>query len=310
LFETRFLGRFIRLRNLVSTETRRNPEIVCSNPVALEIILKRPTENGRMIMSTGKSWKDLPAGVVNAAFQRLLGRPGGSVGEVVDCINTDPRYLMSVVQFMINDICRLSVSQEQACLIMGKNYLSVDRVVELFGIKPTKKQLALLEVVPFAEATLRACKDTHILAPVFPLSISDIIEYTNEVQFQYYCFSNDWCHYKGNFTKDKGKIGWYLLRKEPINGSMNKTWCGQNELLSGDEESPTAQVMVYIIIAYFLTTEETLFKYIWVRCADRKEDNIHYAIGRFNELGLGIISSLDCARESWYGMASIINPKH
>lgn len=155
-------------------------------------------------------------------------------------------------------------SHDRAREIMGRNMFGVEEAVKHFGVKPTKKDLADLATIPYSEAVLKACKDTHVLVAVFPISILDIRHKASQELFFY---AQDW-HGGEAFAKDKGGAHWYLIRKTPVDASTSKTWDEQQRLLSKDEETPAARVVIYTMIGHFFATGERLFENVYVRCQD------------------------------------------
>ena len=190
-----------------------------------------------------KEWTQVPAGDINAANQRLWVAVGDNADEVAA---REP-----------------STSQKLAREIMGKNFFGIEEAIKHFGVNATKQQLAALAEIPFSEEVLKSCKDTHVLVAVFPLSILDICDITRKLENQT-LFYKQARYNKKAFAKDKGEVGWQLVRKEPIADSTSKTWNEQLELLSKDEGTPTVQIVVYTMIGHFLNTGERLFEKIYV----------------------------------------------
>jgi len=156
-------------------------------------------------------------------------------------------------------------SQKRAQEIMGHNYFGVAEAIRHFGVNPSRQQLAALAEVPFTEATLEECKNTHVLAAVFPLSILEIRGKVLGNQRLFY--NQDWYN-RESFAKDRREAEWRLVRKTSVPNSTGNTWNEQRALLAKNEETPTARVMVYTIIGHFLVTGERLFEHIYVRCSD------------------------------------------
>lgn len=102
-----------------------------------------------------------------------------------------------------------TVSQKTARAIMGKNYLGVDQSIQHLKVTPSKADLKVLEEVPFSEAVLEACKDTHVLVAVLPMSVMSLWEKTKHL---FYSKDDPW-YRKESFAKDKGQAGWHLVRK-------------------------------------------------------------------------------------------------
>ena len=250
-----------------------------------------------------KAWIQVPAGDINAANQRLWGALGNNADEVAARINTDPEFVKAAAQFMINGRLEPSMSQKVAREIMGKNFFGVEEAIKHFGVNPSKQQLAALAEVPFSEEVLKSCNDTHILIAAFPLSILDIRGIIKKQPDRSLFYSHDW-YDKQAFAKDKGEVGWQLVRKEPVVGSTSKTWNEQQALLSKDEEVPTARIVVYTMIGHFLACGERLFKKIYVRCVDHDSDGYRVNVGYFDSRGLGAYSRWDNFRNGHLGVSA------
>ena len=250
-----------------------------------------------------KAWTQVPAGDINAANQRLWVAIGDNAEEVADRINTDPAFVENIAQFMVNDGYEPSTSQKLAREIMGKNFFGIEEAIKHFGVNATKQQLAYLAEVPFSEEVLKSCKDTHVLVAVFPLSILDIRGIAKKQSDRTMFYSQDW-YDKQAFAKDKGEVGWQLVRKEPIANSTSKTWNDQQALLSKDEETPTARIVVYTTVGHFLATGERLFEKIYVRCVDLDSDGHRVFVGYFDAKGLFVNSWNDDCRDDDIGVSA------
>mgnify|MGYP001590428914 CR=1 FL=1 len=233
-----------------------------------------------------KAWTQVPAGDINAANQRLWVAIGDNAEEVAARINTDPAFVANIARLMVNGGYEPSTSQKLAREIMSKNFFGIEEAIKHFGVNATKQQLAALAEVPFSEEVLKSCKDTHVLVAVFPLSILDIRGIAKKQSDRTLFYSQDW-YDKQAFAKDKGEVGWQLVRKEPIANSTSKTWSDQQALLSKDEETPTARIVVYTTVGHFLATGERLFEKIYVRCVDLDSDGDRVSVG-FDAGGLDV----------------------
>jgi hypothetical protein len=222
-------------------------------------------------------------------------------------INSDQGYVDRIVKAVLTGGYEPSISHVRAREIMSKNFFGPDDAIKHFGVQATRRQLAALSEVPFSEETLTACKDTHILIAVSSASILEIREMVSKIKLskgqRSLLYSQDWYN-KEVFAKEKGQVGWYLVRKTQVDNSTGKTWDEQQALLGKDEETPSAQVMVYTIIAYFLATGERLFEGIWVRCSDLDSDGGRVYVGRFDADGLDVSSFWDNDRSDCVGVSS------
>lgn len=250
-----------------------------------------------------KTWTQVPAGDINAANQRLWVAIGDNAEEVATRINTDPAFVANIAQLMVNGGYEPSTSQKLAREIMGKNFFGIEKAIKHFGVNATKQQLAYLAEVPFSEEVLKSCKDTHVLVAVFPLSILDIRGITRKLENQTLFYSQDW-YDKQSFAKDKGEVNWQLVRKVLIANSTSKTWNDQQALLSKDEETPTARIVVYTMVGHFLATGERLFEKIYVRCVDLDSDGDRVYVGLFDSEGLCVCTWDDDRRIDVLGLSA------
>jgi len=195
-----------------------------------------------------------------------------------------------------------STSQGLARAIMGQNFYGPWEAFDHFGIKPLDCDLDYLNMVPFDSDVLRASRNTHVLVAVFPMSILDIRD--KEVRKLFYSRHGDAWYNKQAFAKDKGKLGWQLVRKVPIADSTNLTWSQQQLLLGKDEETPTARVMVYMIIGHFLKTRERLFENIHVRCSDLDSGGVRVVVGCFDAGGLSVADWDDDRHDGNIGLSA------
>lgn len=227
-----------------------------------------------------------------------VGLTGALAQKVID--SKDNELGIKVVRLIENGGFEPSTSQTRAREIMGRNFFGVEEAIKHFGVNPSRQQLALLAEVPYSEEALAASKDTHVLVAVFPLSLLDV---RGKVADKSLFYSQDWYNRQA-FAKERGEVGWQLVRKTPIADSTNKTWNEQQALLSSDEETPTAQVMVYTIIGHYLATGERLFENIYVRTSSLDSDGFRVDVGVFDAGGLDVDIWDDSFRVSDIGLSS------
>ena len=221
--------------------------------------------------------------------------------KVVDSKDND--LAKKVVRLIQNGGFEPSTSQKLAREIMGTNFFGIEEAIKHFGVNPSKQQLAYLAEVPFSEEVLNASKDTHILVAVFPLSILHIRGHARKQSDRTLFYDQDW--YNGqSFAKEKGEVGWQLVRKEPVANSTSKNWNEQQALLSKDEETPKAQVVIYTMIGHFLATGERLFEKVYVRCSDLGSYGNRVFVGFFDDKGLDVYLWRDIRRVDVVGLSA------
>ena len=136
---------------------------------------------------------------------------------------------------------------------------------------------------------LTACKDTHVLVAVFPLTI---LEVRGKVERKLFYSHDDAWYNTQAFANEKAGMGWHLIRKIPVENSLSKNWKEQQALLSKDEETPKASVLVYTIIGHFLANGERLFEKVYVRTSSLDSGGDRVFVGDFWSGGL-IVSNWD-----------------
>lgn len=206
-----------------------------------------------------------------------------------------------VVRLIQNRGFEPTMSQKRVREIMGRNMFGVEEAIKYFEVNPSRQQLAALSEVPFTESTLEECKNTHVLVAVFPMSILDI---RGKVERKLFHGHADAWYNKQAFAKDRGEVGWHLVRKTSVKNSTSKTWDEQQALLGKNDETPNARVMVYTIIGYFLLTGERLFESIYVRCSDVDSFGARVCVGSFDSYGLDVRSYWGGYRRSPVGVSS------
>lgn len=244
-------------------------------------------------------WTEIPSGQTNCAFQRFMGAFGDSADVIVVRINDDDAFLNRVTVLCYNNGFEPSSNQQRAREIMGRNYFGIEEAMKHFDIAPTKRQLAYMAEIPYSEATLIACKDTHILVAVSRFSGVAVRE---KVAKKKVFYKQDWYDEQA-FANDKGAMEWHLVRKTPVQDSTRKTWSEQQALLGEDEETPRFQVMTYTVIGHFLATGERLFENVYVRCSDLDSDGLRVDI-RFDPDGFHVDSRYDGYRRDYIGASS------
>jgi hypothetical protein len=202
-----------------------------------------------------------------------------------------------VVRLIQNGGFEATTSQKRAREIMGRNMFGIEEAIKRFGVNPSRRETATLADVPFTEATLKTCKETHVLVAVFPLSI---IEIRSKAKLFY---DQSWYNNE-SFARDKGEAFWQFVRKTPVANSTSKTWDEQQALLATNEETPTARVMVYTIMGHFLATRERLFENIYVRCQDVDSIGDRVNVGGFGSYGLSVSNGWGDDRNSGLGVSS------
>ena len=196
-----------------------------------------------------------------------------------------------------------SPGQVHARKIMGPNFLGIPEAIQHFYVTPNTDQLEVLGEIPFSAEVLEACKDTHLLVAVFPISILDIRGRIDEGIF----YQQDWYDTQA-FAQETGETRWCLIRKNEVPDSITKNWQEQLALLTKTEEVPTAQQLTYLVILNFLVTGERLFPEIYVRTSSLGSDGVRVRLGRFDDKGLYLSYYWDVTRFGYLAVSSARKP--
>lgn len=243
------------------------------------------------------NWTEIPSGKLHAAEQRLRVAFGEKADVIVERINADPFFVRQIADYIMVSAGIKEKSTEGLNLqwlnvreIMAKNFFGVEEAIKYLGISPTPQQLANLSEIPFAKTTLKELKNSHILVAVFPVSIFEIQAKTEaNIEQKLFAKPLDSAWYKKEpFVKEQGEASWQLVSKTSVADSILKNWQEQQLLLSENDKVPTAQILVYTAIGYFLATGERLFEHTYVRTSSLGSDNTRVIVGCFNSEGIGI----------------------
>lgn len=254
------------------------------------------------------NWTDLPAGKVNAGFQRIMGAFGENAGTIIDSVIADEQVASRMANLLMNNGYELTASQAKAREIMGKNFFGIEEAQKHFGLTLSKRQIAYMAEVPFLEETLRACKDTHILVAYIPVSIVSVRAKTAGVKLpenHRMFYGQDW-YDKNEVGNGVSALEWHLVLKTSVPDSKSKTWTQQKEMVdtTNIDRVPEADVMVYTIIGYFLETGEHLFEKECVRTSTLASDGFRVSVGDFGSEALCVFGYWDSHRFGNLGVSA------
>ena len=141
-----------------------------------------------------------------------------------------------------------------------------------------------------------------MLFPVLPLSLLDV---RAKHAGLFYSKSGGWYADKQyTFSRVAMSVRWHLIRMEPVEGSLNKTWAEQQSLLLPDDEVPSAAVVAFATMLHFKTTGVRLFERTYVRTSDMGADGYSVVVGYFDDNGFNVRSYWDGIRYDNLGLAS------
>lgn len=253
-------------------------------------------------------WTDLPAGKVNAGFQRIMSAFGKNAGTIIDKVIADEEVANRMAALLMNNGYELTASQAEACEIMDRNFFGIKEAQKHFGLTLSKRQSTYMEKVPFSKETLYACKDTHILVAYIPVSIVSVRTKTAgaKLPVKHRMFYDQNWYSQNEVGNDMGGIEWHLIQKTSVSGSKSKTWQDQKSLVDSTkiDEVPEPNVMVYTIIGHFLKEGVRLFEKERVRTSALTSDGNRVLVGNFAFTGLGIDRWRDDFRNDDIGVSA------
>ena len=191
----------------------------------------------------------------------------------------------SVVRTVQSNGYEASDDMRRARTIMGTNYFGPEEAIKYFGVTPTRAQQAFLATIPFSDICLQEYRETHVLVAVFPMSI---VEIRNAIEALIFLSREEEhrCERQA-FARDRGRVGWHLVRKEPTRRSFEKSWEEQLATLPPHEQVPTSRVVIYTTIGFFLAYQKRFLSNCYVHCADVDgHARNHVVVGSFDEDGL------------------------
>ena len=180
---------------------------------------------------------------------------------------------------------------QKARQIMGRSFVGVEEVAQHLSIRFRDDQLGHLAKVPFSENTLNQCRETHVLAPGYPLSIRELRQRLPSGLID--PDQDPWYGKTAFAVQERVGPRWYLMRASILPESTDKTLEEQKSLLE-NEEVPHACELVYVTILHYLVNGIRLFdRGELVRCQDIVERygnlvNGGVMVGRFDSEGLHV----------------------
>ena len=196
-----------------------------------------------------------------------------------------------------------TVTPEQAAEIMGQNFYSLEDVKQLFDSRFTEEELEDLAVVPYSMEILEENSWDHVLIPCTPVSLMEMEYLFTRSKFRA-------CHWyvSQEFANTPAEVGWKLVDTTPVLDSMGKSWEQQLDLLSKEEDVPSAVVLAQVILLHYQRTGQKLFDYGYVRTADVDNDHRRVLLGSGSGLSRLVIGGDWGSSEEYTGLASHIKP--
>lgn len=205
------------------------------------------------------SWKDVAAGVLQAAEAHLWGALGDNVEEVAQLLNRSPHFLdkvaSAVLQAYRDETNQTTLSRAHE--IMGGDFFGLNDS-RMLGVSHNREIAAALSFVPWSEDVLRSVSETHLLV-AFPGG--SIAAFSTRLSQQY--------HFQGVKLDTTVPELPHLTQKEPpawwlVPKSAHPDYQPVEE---GLVPIPL-MVQFYTIIAYYIKREQQLYPNVSMLVAD------------------------------------------
>ncbi len=236
----------------------------------------------------GTVW-DERAGMLHAAQLKLWNQVGERGAEVAARLNEDPDYCERVAKAMVSTLTLQAVVEGMAARIareiLGCNMFGVEDWQAMYGVKFTKKQIRDAGKFPWSEDVLngpcpfnkgKLVKDTHFAFMGLtgingsPLTVKKWMELHPATGQPKFCFNADPWHAGQPHTDEATmELRWYLLLKEIVPGSTDKTLEQQVVMLPEEYEVPSTIAEVTKDILVLRKTNVRPNPSRWAACKER-----------------------------------------
>lgn len=178
--------------------------------------------------------------------------------------------------------------EEIAKNILGvSNVFGLEQAMEFFGYVPSRGDLDLIERLGRAtlyERFLRKNKDRCVAV----LRVSTPIQLIQERHPDLFASQEDSWYRDLPEMRASGVLNWHLMAKEPLAGSLGKSYIQGCKILEIHQDIPPIDLVVYTMVAVYLSTGQRMFNGVLVRTSTTMPDGNHLAVG-FDNTGKIVI---------------------
>lgn len=244
------------------------------------------------------------------ALERAVVAKGGNPCDLFDLFRTDGEYALRIAEAMMHKGLVDSIESRVARVVLGRNLFTDADWMSYYDAKFTKKQLREAGKCPWGEDVLNSpcpfnsgklVRNTHFAFLGIsgingqPLTVAKWLELHPATGQPKFYFNNDPWHVGQPHTDVATmQLRWYLLLKEIVPGSTDKTPEDQVKMLPPEYEVPTTIVETTKDILVFKKTGERPNGSQWAACTERtvRTDKVSAGyvscVGSFGECGLRI----------------------
>lgn len=243
-----------------------------------------------------------------SALEKAVVKQGGNPRDLFDLFRTDNEYAGRIAEAMMRKGLVGSIESRLARVVLGRNIFTDADWMSYYDAKFTKKQLHEAGKFPWGEDVLNSpcpfnkgklVKDTHFAFLGIlslngqPLTVAKLIElHPATGQPKFYFNTDPWHVGQPHTDVATMQLRWYLLLKEIVPDSTDKTPEEQVAMLPPEYEVPTTIVETSKDILVFKKTGERPNGSRWAACTERtvKTDKasagLVSCVGNFDEDGL------------------------
>lgn len=189
--------------------------------------------------------------------------------------------------------------------ILGGDFITAE---EIMAKRPdiiySPAMIAMLaDTIPSAE-TLGALKARGLgLMPHPPEKIAMLAIRAAKPEY-FYSKAGGWYEKVPFATSDLTGSGWFAHKLTPVEGSLNRNWDEQNQLLPATDYVPNAAETSWFITIFFDVRGVRLFENVYVRTSSLDSGGDRVNVGYFDAKGLYVSNYWDGYRDSILGLSS------
>ncbi len=190
--------------------------------------------------------------------------------------------------------------------ILGKDFISPEEIAQARNLAYTDEHLAFFGDSLPDKASLEWCRDNGMMlvaGPPKPMSLLDVRNVKND---DFYSKEGGWyAENEQEFSRDdKIETKWIAVRKEPIAGSLSKSWSEQRELITDPAIVPNTAETVWALTTYKAVRGVYLLPNHYVRTSSLGSHGYRVCVGSFGAEGLSVDSYWDGVRFDDLGLAA------
>lgn len=250
-----------------------------------------------------------------SALEKAVVKQGGNPRDLFDLFRTDGEYSDRIAQAMMRKGLVGSIESRLARVVLGRNIFTYADWMSYYDAKFTKKQLREAGKFPWGEDVLNSpcpfnkgklVKDTHFAFLGIsglngqPLTVAKWLElHPATGQPKFYFNTDQWHVGQPHTDVATMQLRWYLMLRDIVPNSTNKTYEDQVAMLPAEYEVPTTIMEVTKDILVFRKTGECPNGSRLAACTERTVKTSSASAGRVSCVGVFGEDGLSVDR--WFG---------